>query len=72
MYDVKWIRDNPEAFDDGLRRRGLAPSSDTILALDEDRRGLVTRLQAARSAATPPPRRSARPRRRRTRRAPPR
>ncbi len=25
MHDIKWIRENPEAFDDGLRRRGLEP-----------------------------------------------
>ncbi len=25
MYDIKWIRENPEAFDTGLKRRGLEP-----------------------------------------------
>ena len=25
MHDIKAIRDNPEAFDRGLARRGLAP-----------------------------------------------
>ncbi len=24
MHDIKWIRDNPEAFDTALKRRGLA------------------------------------------------
>ena len=27
MFDLKWIRDNPEAFDRGLARRGLPPVS---------------------------------------------
>jgi seryl-tRNA synthetase len=47
MHDVKWIRDNAEAFDDGRRRRGLEPLSAVILVLDEERRRLVTELQAA-------------------------
>ena len=25
VFDIKWIRDNPEAFDAGLRKRGLEP-----------------------------------------------
>ena len=27
MYDIKWIREHPEAFDRGLTRRGLEPLS---------------------------------------------
>ena len=27
MHDIKWIRENPEAFDRGLARRGLAPQA---------------------------------------------
>src|ERR1700720_4038570 len=34
MFDLKWIRDNPETFDRGLGRRGLPPASVPILALD--------------------------------------
>jgi seryl-tRNA synthetase len=55
MYDIKWIRENPEAFDRGLKRRGLAPLSGKLLALDETRRALITRLeqaQARRNAAS--------------------
>jgi seryl-tRNA synthetase len=55
MYDIKWIRENPEAFDRGLKRRGLEPLSQTLLALDEKRRALITRLeqaQARRNAAS--------------------
>jgi seryl-tRNA synthetase len=45
MYDVKWIRDNREAFDRGLARRGAAPLSDAVLALDDTRRAAVLAAQ---------------------------
>jgi seryl-tRNA synthetase len=45
MHDLKAIRDNPEAFDTGLRRRGLEPLSPKILALDGERRAEMTRAQ---------------------------
>ena len=35
MHDIKAIRDNPEAFDAGLKRRGLAALSPSLLAIDE-------------------------------------
>ncbi|MET0638904.1 MAG: serine--tRNA ligase [Hyphomicrobium sp.] len=47
MFDIKWIRENPEAFDEGLKRRGLPPQSAGIIALDEKRRTLLTSLQEA-------------------------
>ena len=47
MFDIKWIRDNPAAFDAGLTKRGLAPLSAELIALDEARRGHVTKLQEA-------------------------
>ena len=46
MHDIKFIRENPAAFDAGLARRGLAPLSADILALDEKRRALQTSSQA--------------------------
>jgi len=55
MYDIKWIRENPEAFDRGLRRRGLEPLSGKLLALDEKRRAAITAFeqgQARRNAAS--------------------
>src|SRR5450759_1076447 len=55
MYDIKWIREHPEAFDRGLTRRGLEPLSGKLLALDEKRRALITKLeqaQARRNAAS--------------------
>jgi seryl-tRNA synthetase len=52
VFDIKWIRENPEAFDAGLKRRGIAPGGDIkfsaeLLQLDEARRRIVTRLQDA-------------------------
>ncbi len=47
MHDIRTIRDNPQAFDAALARRGLAPMSGEVLALDEARRTAVTALQAA-------------------------
>jgi seryl-tRNA synthetase len=47
MYDIKWIRENPQAFDRGLERRGLAPLSDGLIKLDETRRALITKLEQA-------------------------
>ena len=47
MFDLKFIRENPEIFDRGLTRRGLAPLSTAILAVDEEIRALITRLQEA-------------------------
>ncbi len=49
MHDVRWIRDNPEAFDAGLAKRGLEPHADRIIAIDQERRDLIQRLQDAQS-----------------------
>jgi seryl-tRNA synthetase len=45
MFDVKWIRDNPEAFDRGRARRNLPPLSAEIIALDARRRAAQTSWQ---------------------------
>jgi seryl-tRNA synthetase len=47
MHDLKYIRENPEAFDAALMRRGAEAVSARILALDETRRALQTEAQAA-------------------------
>lgn len=49
MFDIKLIRDNPEAFDTGLAKRGLAPLSAQLIELDETRRRHLTKLQDAQS-----------------------
>jgi seryl-tRNA synthetase len=50
MFDIKWIRENPEAFDAGLDKRGLAPLSEGLIALDKKRRGSQTEAQEIKSA----------------------
>src|ERR1700759_5881285 len=55
MHDIKWIRENPAAFDAGLTRRGLAPLSASLLAIDEKRRAAILaseQAQARRNAAS--------------------
>jgi seryl-tRNA synthetase len=55
MHDIKSIRDNPAAFDAGLKRRGLAPLSAALLAIDEKRRAAILaseQAQARRNAAS--------------------
>lgn len=52
MHDLKWLRDNPEAFDRGLKRRGIEPASAEVLRLDRDWRTTQTKaeqLQAQRN-----------------------
>jgi len=46
MLDIKWIRDNPEALDAALAKRGAAPQAASLIELDEARRSHVGLLQA--------------------------
>jgi seryl-tRNA synthetase len=55
MHDIRRIREHPDEFDRGLKRRGLEPESSALLALDEARRAAITRFettQARRNAAS--------------------
>jgi seryl-tRNA synthetase len=55
MHDIKWIRENPEAFDRALTRRGLSPESARLIGIDERRRGAIVKAeqaQARRNAAS--------------------
>ncbi|MGU9981945.1 serine--tRNA ligase [Phreatobacter sp. HK31-P] len=47
MHDIRWIRDNAEAFDAGLAARGRDPLSATLIALDDARKAAVGVLQSA-------------------------
>jgi seryl-tRNA synthetase len=47
MHDIKAIRDNPEAFDRGLARRGLPPQAKVLIEADQKKRDCQTRLQEA-------------------------
>jgi seryl-tRNA synthetase len=55
MHDIRSIRDNPDAFDSALKRRGLEPLAQRLIALDEKRRAKILELetaQARRNAAS--------------------
>ena len=55
MFDMKFIRETPDAFDAGLARRGLSPRAGEILALDEEARKFthaLNELQARRNTAS--------------------
>ncbi len=49
MLDIRWIRENPEALDAALVKRGSEPQSAALIALDEERRAHVTKVQEAQS-----------------------
>jgi len=55
MHDIKWIRDNPDAFDAALKRRGLEPLSAKLIVLDQQRRSAIVAsefAQARRNSAS--------------------
>ena len=49
MHDLRAIRADPPAFDGAMARRGLEPVSPHILALDSERRSVLTALQERQS-----------------------
>jgi seryl-tRNA synthetase len=60
VFDIRWIRENRDAFDAGLRKRGIEPGGDVkfsaeLIEIDEARRRVITDLQekqARRNAAS--------------------
>ena len=47
MFDIRAVREAPDAFDEGLRRRAMAPAAADLIARDDERRRVITRLQDA-------------------------
>lgn len=47
MFDIKWIRENAEAFDAGLKKRGLEPLSASLIEKDDARKRHLQKLQEA-------------------------
>ena len=45
MHDIRFIRENPDAFDGAMARRGLEPQSGSILETDAKRRALQGQIQ---------------------------
>lgn len=55
MHDIKWIRQNREAFDAAMTARGAEPCSAELVDLDEKRRAIILQVedgQAKRNAAS--------------------
>ena len=52
MHDIKWIRDNPDAFDRGAgAARACAGEAQRLIALDERRRAAIQKAEAGAGAA---------------------
>ena len=51
MHDIRQIRDNPEAFDAAMARRGLSGLSAQVLALDNARRAAIQDAELAQAEA---------------------
>src|SRR6202795_2064929 len=47
MHDIRFIRDNPDAFDRALARRAWGPQAQGLSALDERRRKKILELETA-------------------------
>lgn len=45
MHDIKWIRDNPEAFDAAMTARKVEMTAQRLIDIDADRRRLMTEHQ---------------------------
>lgn len=45
MHDIRFIRENPDAFDAAMALRGLNPHAERLIGLDSKRREATTRLQ---------------------------
>src|SRR5688500_8017361 len=55
MHDIKWIVQNPQAFDAAMAKRGMEPISSRLIELDEKRRQSIAKsqgLQERRNAAS--------------------
>ncbi len=50
MHDIKIIRDDPQAFDAGLAKRGLPPQAERLIEIDERRRKTIAALQEMQAA----------------------
>jgi seryl-tRNA synthetase len=46
MHDIRFIRENPAAFDAGLKKRNLAPLSAGLLEIDKRRRAAITEAES--------------------------
>ncbi len=47
MFDIKWIRENPDKFDEGMIARAHDVRASSLIALDDERRAHIAKLQDA-------------------------
>ncbi|MBE7731737.1 serine--tRNA ligase [Devosia faecipullorum] len=48
MFDIKWIRDNPDAFDQAMsQRKNVSVRASDLIGIDERRRQIISRLNEA-------------------------
>ena len=47
MFDIKWIKENPNVFDEGMRLRGNSTTAASLLKLDDARKDHIAKLQEA-------------------------
>ncbi len=47
MFDIKWIKENPDAFEKGMQMRGNTTTAAELLKLDDARRDHIAKLQEA-------------------------
>lgn len=47
MHDIRYIRENPDAFDAAMARRGVGAMSSELLSIDEARRAKIAAAEAA-------------------------
>ncbi len=48
MFDIKWIRENPDAFDAAMsQRKNVSVRSSDLIAIDERRRAIIVKLNEA-------------------------
>ena len=49
MLDIKFVRENKEAVAEAIKNKGLSVNLEKLLSLDETRRELITKMEAARA-----------------------
>ena len=50
MHDIRFIRESPDAFDAGLKKRGLAPLAAELLEIDKRRRAAISESETAQAS----------------------
>ena len=49
MHDINFIRENPDLFDELLKKRNITSKSNEIISLDADKRSILTKSQELRA-----------------------